>query len=156
MFSFACSCKLLFMWLEGGGSETEEIRDVRFYNRVLLRLRQLLNKVNLLLMCDVCFSVGMFARSVTCEKWVQYLSCWLWGVRISHNLWSHSLLPLEADLVSRWCGEVRALTRYSCALYTLSTISGTDVVYEMYVCMYVMTCAGTVFKSQHVGFRRIY
>ncbi len=44
---------------------------------VLLRQRQVLNKVNFLLICvsEKChFCIRMFERYVPCEKWVQYAS----------------------------------------------------------------------------------
>ncbi len=47
------------------------------HESVLLRQRQVSNKVNFLLMCvsEKChFCVRMFGRYVSCEKWVQYVS----------------------------------------------------------------------------------
>ncbi len=58
-------------------------------DNVLLRHRQVSNKVNFFPICvsDKChFCVRMLGRYVSCEKWVQYESWWQWGERIGQSV----------------------------------------------------------------------
>ncbi len=54
----------------------QEAHVLKSCKSVLLRQRQVLNEINFLLICvsEKChFSVRVFRRYVSCEKWVQYV-----------------------------------------------------------------------------------